>query len=722
MPSSATPPAALDGLFVIELGARVGASVCGSLLAQLGAEVAYVEPAASLAGTHKGAWREQFAAGKLSLYAATEPLLQRALAQADAVIVSSDLGDDPSGPVAGLHDRAVVCDVSAFGAGAAMEGLREDLLVQALAGLVDTTGEPEGPPVGLGIPLTELMCGVYAAAATVAALRVRRLSGRGQRIDMALFDCAFASISTFIPGLMAGQSRVISRLGNRHPSASPCNAYRASDGWVLLCLGSEGHWQRLCELIGRPDFHTDPGLATQIQRIARQEEVDAAIERWTREHTVQECVATFNRLALPSGPIAQIAGWPADENLELRGMLRRLHDPVRDREVVVPGSPLRMSVSPGRAPRRIPAPGEDHDGIAALLAARPAPAAATAPQHAPALPLAGLRVIEVGHYTSVPMCARFLAQLGADVIKIEPPEGEVTRLWPPVQNGRAIFFRFNNADKRSLALDLGSEPGRQALERLLADADVLVENLKPGALARLGFPWERLQGLNPRLVYCAVSGFGAHSVYAERPAFDPIIQAMSGFMQAVRPHGDPLKSGVSSADILGTEMSLLAILAALEYRDRTGQGQFLDMSMQDVSAWSTQTAWNGRLGHAPVAHCIVRVRDGYVLALCDAARAARACGGEAPALARDAACAALRAAGIAAAPVLDVKEAVFLPHTRARRLWSTLEEEGERWPVMANPLRLGATPPRVARLAPPLNADGPQILAALGLAPEVSPS
>src|SRR5690606_16466962 len=149
------------------------------------------------------------------------------------------------------------------------------------------------------IPLAEFMTGIYAAAATVAALRVRRRDRSAQRIDMALFDCAFAAISTFIPGLMAGQSKVISRLGNRHPSASPCNAYRASDGWVLLCLGSEGHWQRLSELIGRPDFTTDPELATQVQRIARQDEVDAAIERWTRTRTLRVCLDEFNRLALP---------------------------------------------------------------------------------------------------------------------------------------------------------------------------------------------------------------------------------------------------------------------------------------------------------------------------------------------------------------------------------------------------------------------------------------
>lgn len=703
---------ALDGVLVVEIGARVGASVCGSLLAQLGATVVYVEPPAGLAGTHKGARREQFAAGKLSLSArADDALLQRTIDASDAVIVSSDVQSDAV--IVGPDTRRVVCDVTAFGAASdpdAADG--EEVLVQALSGLVDTTGDPAAPPTAMSIPLTEFMTGVYAAAATVAALRVRRLTGVGQRIDMALFDCAFASISTFIPGLMAGQTKVISRLGNRHPSASPCNAYRASDGWVLMCTGSEGHWQRLAELIGRPDFVGDPGLATQMQRIERQDEVDAAIERWTGAHTVRECVDAFNRLAIPSGAIERIDGAPRDANLAHRGMLVDLHDPVSGRRVRVPGSPLRMSASPGRAPTRIPAVDADRAAIADTIARR-TPSGAVPSSATAVAPLAGVRVIEVGHYTSVPMCARFLGQLGADVIKIETPEGEVTRWWPPIQHGRAIFFRFNNADKRSLALDLASPEGKETLERLVARADVLVENLKPGALARLGFDQQRLQAINPRLVYCAVSGFGAHSLYADRPAFDPIIQAMAGFMHAVAPQGTPMKSGVSSADILGSEMSLLAILAALEFRDRTGRGQFVDISMHDVSAWSTQTAWNGALGRECVPRCTLRASDGYVVALTSEADAARIVGADGCAT-RAQLVEQLRRAGVRCAPVHDVREAVFLPHTRRRRLWFTVEENGERWPLMANPLRLTGTPPRVERLAPPLNADGAAILAELG--------
>jgi crotonobetainyl-CoA:carnitine CoA-transferase CaiB-like acyl-CoA transferase len=188
----------------------------------------------------------------------------------------------------------------------------------------------------------------------------------------------------------------------------------------------------------------------------------------------------------------------------------------------------------------------------------------------------------------------------------------------------------------------------------------------------------------------------------------------------VAPQRMPLKSGVSSADILGSEMSLLGILAALEFRDRTGRGQFIDISMQDVSAWSTQTAWNGGISRRVAPHATLHVAGGYVLALGDEDVARAALGTEATTLTREAAVARLRQAGVACAPVLDVKEAVFLPHTRERKLWFTLEENGETWPVMANPLRLLGTPPRIAKLAPPLNADGPAILASIGLQPQES--
>jgi crotonobetainyl-CoA:carnitine CoA-transferase CaiB-like acyl-CoA transferase len=221
-------------------------------------------------------------------------------------------------------------------------------------------------------------------------------------------------------------------------------------------------------------------------------------------------------------------------------------------------------------------------GVASAL--EPLPHAVTGDD---AGPLAGVKVIEIGQYTTAPLVGKHLAALGAQVVKIEPPDGEVARAWTPGQGGTSYFFALNNTDKQTLALDLKHEKDRAYLRTLLADADVLVENLRPGALAKLGFDRTALAEINPRLIYCSISGFGMESAYPSRPAFDTVIQAMGGLMDLTRSDGVPVKFGASGADILGGQAALLAIVASLASR-AGGAGTFIEISMQDFSRRATR--------------------------------------------------------------------------------------------------------------------------------------
>ena len=725
---------ALEGIVVTELGTRVGVGVCGSLLSQLGATVVVVErPGAGKSRDDEGLHRKQLSAGKLSF--APRPgsladlhMLQHLVEGSDVTLTSSDV--DPSFPLPDLRlgEEAcnVLCDITAFGStGPLAKCAYSDLQVQALSGIVDTTGMPDGPPVPIGVPIVEFMTGTYAAAATLAALRVKRLSGVGQAIDMALYDCAFASLSTFLNTALTGQGPTKSRVGNRHPKVVPWNLYRALDGWVLICAGNQSQWQRLCGLIGRPDLDV-ASTATQEGRMARIAEIDAAIQSWTDQLNASECIQRLADAVIPSGPIVRIEGFPHEANLDHRRMIRRLSDPVSQRDIFVPGSPLlHMSASPGRLPERLPKMDADRGEVERIAESRrgqPASGAPTPSVCAPARPLVGLRVIEIGQYTTAPLCARQLAHLGAEVIKIEPPGGADGRTWAPVQQGQSIGFRAHNADKRSLVLDLQSETGRAVLTRLIQTSDVLLENLKPGSLAKLGFSSEQIARLNSRLIYCAITGFGADSLYASRPALDMVIQAMSGFMDAVAPGEIPLKSGISTADLMGGEMGIVALLAALEYRDRTGCGQYIDLSMQDITAWVAQTAWNRAAGTIDRTSSVLSCTDGYVVAeaaeteIGQVLRTSGACSPDDLAnMTRETACSTLAQAGIAAAPVLTVREALSLRQTEERKLWFSVNEDGETWPLFASPLRLLRTPPVVSRPGPGLNRDGHAILDELGV-------
>lgn len=702
----------LSGVLVLEWGQRVGASVCGSLLAQLGAEVVFVErsPPASC-GHGKLAWRRCMAAGKRSLaFRDDDPedrvLLERLVRRADVVLRSSDA--DGTLRLPDRSDDRIECDVTAFGRGAAEAGDGwSEQLVQAVSGVMHTTGLPDGPPLRIDFPLVEFMTGSYAAAAVLAALRWRRRSGQGQAIDMAMYDCAFYAMSTFLPPVLTGIGTAAKRVGNRHSMASPWNVYQARDGWVLICAASDVQWQRMCEVMGRSELVADPRFAALPDRVANNEAVDAAVQAWVGENTTDACIARLGAASIACGPIAEIDGYPRERNVDYRGMALRLRDPNSGADVHIPSSPLRMSRTPGAAPRAIPAVDSGRAWVEAELQ-QPRAGLGDSDGARGSMPLAGVRVIEIGHYTTAPLAARHLANLGAEVVKIEPPGGEAVRVWPPAKRGQGVFFTYTNADKKSVVIDLTSDADAALLRQLVATADVLIENLKPGTLARRGFTSEALLSINPRLVYCAVSGFGSDSLYAGRPAFDTVIQAMSGVMDLIRSDGMPLKSGPSSADIMGGELAVVAILAALEHRDRTAQGQSIDLSMQDIAAWLTQTRWNS--GGAGPPGALLECSDGFLYAECvpeTEPRGARVIPGETRAERQ----AALAAVGVRSAPVNTVQELVSHPRTAARRLWLEFRApDGETWPLLGSPLRLVATPPRVCRPMGQLDLDRQAVL------------
>ncbi|NCA15391.1 MAG: CoA transferase [Proteobacteria bacterium] len=238
--------------------------------------------------------------------------------------------------------------------------------------------------------------------------------------------------------------------------------------------------------------------------------------------------------------------------------------------------------------------------------------------------------------------------------------------------GRAVFHTFQNSDKRSLVLDLDSAEQRDTLRRLIGTCDVLIENLRPGALARKGLGPNELLALNPRLIICAISGFGIDSHYAGRPAFDTVVQAMSGLMHLIRSRDIPLKTGPSIADVMGAAFAATAVMAALEWRERSGQGQFIDVAMQDICAWATQTAWN----HAP----------------------------------------AVAAPGVDQLPILTTFDVVGSPQTLARKLWErTRAEDGSDQAVLNQPALISGVPRPAPVPARALGIDTKAILQELGL-------
>lgn len=216
--------------------------------------------------------------------------------------------------------------------------------------------------------------------------------------------------------------------------------------------------------------------------------------------------------------------------------------------------------------------------------------------------LSGIRVIDLSMFLPGPMLTVMMADQGAEVIKVEPAAGDPARIQAPFENGQSVWFANLNRGKTSLVFDLKTDAGKAQLADLVRGADVFVEGFRPGVMARLGFGWTDVQALNPRIVYCSISAFGQHGHLAHHPAHDMAVQALAGFI-SVNDAGDgsrPVVPGAPSADVAAGLTGLSAVLMALIGREKTGQGDYIDVAMFDsLLPWSAHIAGSALAGGAP---------------------------------------------------------------------------------------------------------------------------
>lgn len=372
-------------------------------------------------------------------------------------------------------------------------------------------------------------------------------------------------------------------------------------------------------------------------------------------------------------------------------------------------------------------------------------------EKAPSGPLRGLRVLDLTRVLAGPTCTQMLGDLGAEVIKIERPEaGDDTRgfappFWPETKE--SAYFLGVNRNKKSLTLDIAQPEGQAIIHRLLETCDILVENFKVGALAKYGLGYEQLRPKYPGLIYCSITGFGQTGPYAPRPGYDSLIQAMGGVMSLTgEPDGLPQKVGIPVADLFAGLYGCIGILAALRHRERTGQGQQIDIGMLDTHvAWLANQGMNylatgenpARLGNQHpniVPYQVFPTKDGHIVLSVGNdptfERFCKATGQEAllsdPRFATNAArvenrqlvtdtltpvmqsrttaewVQELEALKIGCGPINRLSEVFADPHVLARNCVVEMQHSsGQTVKVIANPVRLSSTPPDY-RVPPPV--------------------
>ncbi|MFN4232871.1 CaiB/BaiF CoA transferase family protein [Thermus sp.] len=379
-------------------------------------------------------------------------------------------------------------------------------------------------------------------------------------------------------------------------------------------------------------------------------------------------------------------------------------------------------------------------------------------------PLSGIKVLDLSRVLAGPLCTMILADLGAEVIKVEPPWGDETRGWgPPFAKGESAYFLSVNRGKKSLALDLKTLEGQEVVRRLAQGADVLVENFKTGDLKRYGLDYESLRELNPRLVYLSITGFGHTGPRAQEPGYDAALQGYTGIMSVTgEPQGPPMKVGVAWIDVMTGMMGAVAVLSALYERERSGLGQQVDLSLFDVGLFALANLGESylltgkppkRLGNAHaqiVPYGAFPAADGWlVLAVGNDEQFARLCQAlnlpdllarfptnAARVEGREEVVEAISQVlktqprahwlqrfwerGIPAAPVNDLAEAFQDPQAQARgAIWTLSHPLLGPLPTLANPLRFLSRTPASPSLPPPLLGEHTEaVLREAGYTPE----
>jgi crotonobetainyl-CoA:carnitine CoA-transferase CaiB-like acyl-CoA transferase len=603
---------ALDGLRVVEIGHGIAGPYAGRLLADLGAEVIKIERpnggdpmrsrapfAAGPDGAQRSVLFEYLNWGKRSVRAdlrtaSGRERVSELVASADIVLVAlrpaavRRLGIEPN-TLCEWNSRAAITLVSAFGhSGPYRDWEASDLVLQAMGGVMQISGTVEEGPLKPGLDQSLYCAGINAAYISLAASRAAQRSGVGVITDLSIQETIASQLVMNEPyyaflGVVQGR-----RSQTQDPLSG--EAVPAGDGFVSLQSTTLTPVSRFSELFGDERF-ASPDYATEDARTRHADQFAALLAGHLEHVQPRDVFVAASERGLLAGfvqPPAQLLdcpqlaareAWRTDRLLSLRG-----------RAVVLPVGVPQMSATPVDTSRPAPELGAD-DAID--VAPR---TVSTAGTEAPCDgPLTGLRVIDLSTVFAVPYVGALLADLGADVIKVEAPARlDQTRssFGAAVGNdpsgaywNKASTFQVLNRGKRSVVLDLRTDAGQRALRALIADADVLLENFTPRVMPSWGLTYAELAEINPGLIMLSNTGYGSTGPWAPFKAQGTTLEATMG-LTSVTGYGPgrPMKAGQSYPDFIACWHGLLSVLAALQYRDRTGTGQWIDLGMYPLGA------------------------------------------------------------------------------------------------------------------------------------------
>jgi len=357
-------PAALGGLRLLEITQGMSGSICGRLLSELGAEVIKIESPVGDSIRNLPPFKldkisyafESVSVNKKSVVldlrkSEGKLILKRLIKGADIFIEDYPVGSMDNleigyGVLKKVNLKLIYCSITPFGQNSPLRNKESsDIIVQAMSGVMATTGFLQDPPTKAGFPISEFISSIYAVIGILTALHYREESGKGQAIDISMVDCLLSYFTTYLPTLfMTG--KVPPKRGNRHTTISPWNSYEAKDGWVFICTGNNDEWNRILEVMEYDYLIHDQRFDTNEKRVKIEEEVDAMLNKWTKKHTVEDIIKILEGAKISVGPIFAIDQLLTDPHFLYRRMVTEVDHPSAGKIPVV-GSMFKMSETPG---------------------------------------------------------------------------------------------------------------------------------------------------------------------------------------------------------------------------------------------------------------------------------------------------------------------------------------------------------------------------------------
>lgn len=597
-----------DGITVIDLTRSLAGALATMLLADCGASVIMLEPpgghplraAPGFLTWARGKNSVQLSGGERIIDEFLSPaygsdVLLEDLSAADA----AEVGINP-GAIALANPQLIHCSIPSFGtSGWEAELPADDALVAARCGIMGSQPGFRAGPVFVRPSIASYGAALLVTQAIAAALYARERDGRGRRLTVPLLHGALAMQASQLLDIERGD--VFPGPRRTHAGAQPLyRLYQCQDGrWLHLGVLTPRFWPGVALATGHPEWVSDPryktmpNLPTAAEREAFMEMFAAVID----QKPAAEWEKLFDEHDVPCAPAQTVDEFRRDPQVAATGLLTDLFDPVfgRTRQISIA---LEFARTPGCIGGAAPALSPVRDQLAKpAIGAR---ASAASEGHAGTSagaddgkpPLDGIRILDLSSFIAGPLGPAFLADLGADVIKVEAPEGDGLR-------ANRGFIAWNRG-KRGLGLDLKRPEGREVLYRLVKNADVVVENMRPGTAERLSVDYETLRGYNPRLIYCSVTAFGATGPYRHKPGFDPLLQARSGIERTQGGFQNPpvfLLTPIT--DNTCAMLNAVGIALALFERERSGEGQRVETSLLRSAAFLQADGLLDHEGRAP---------------------------------------------------------------------------------------------------------------------------